>query len=78
MKFMAGENGRNPGKNLPILRFVYQETYMERPTRELGTPAVKNERLTACSMGPLNTIILQNRIPKKSKYNNEILTYGRA
>ena len=40
MKFVVGENGRNPVKNLPRPRFVYYETDMEGPRRELGTPAV--------------------------------------
>ena len=47
MKFVVGENVRNPEKNLPRSRFVHHETYMERPRRELGTPAVGGERLTA-------------------------------
>ena len=36
MKFVVGENGRNPVKNLPRPRFVHHETHMERPRRELG------------------------------------------
>ena len=46
MKFVIGENGRNPVKNLPRPRFVHHETHMEGPRRELGTPAVGGERLT--------------------------------
>ena len=38
MKFVVGENGRNPEKNLPRPRFVHHETHMEGPRRELGTP----------------------------------------
>ena len=44
---MVGENGRNLVKNLPRPRFVHHETHMEGPRRELGTPAVGGERLTA-------------------------------
>ena len=46
------ENGRNPVKNLPRPRFVNHETHMEGPRRELGTPAVGGERLTACATRP--------------------------
>ena len=49
MKFVVGENGRNPVKNLPRPRFVHHETHMEGPRRKLGTPAVGGERLTACA-----------------------------
>ena len=52
MKFVVGENGRNPAKNLPRPRFVHHETHMEGPRRELGTPAVGGERLTACATRP--------------------------
>ena len=52
MKFVVGENGRNPAKNLPRLRFVHHETHMEWPRRELGNPAVGGERLTACATRP--------------------------
>ena len=52
MKFVVGENGRNPEKNLPRPRFVYHETHREGPRRELGTPAVGGERLTACATRP--------------------------
>ena len=52
MKFVVGENGRNPEKNLPRLWFVHHETHMEGPRRELGTPAVGGERLTACATRP--------------------------
>ena len=45
----ARENGRNPEENLRIPRFVHHETHMEGPRRELGTPAVGGERLTACA-----------------------------
>ena len=31
MKFVVGENGRNPVKNLPRPRFVHHETHMEGP-----------------------------------------------
>ena len=52
MKFVVGENGRNTAKNLPRPRFVHHETHMEWPRRELGTPAVGGEHLTACTMRP--------------------------
>ena len=39
MKFVVGENGRNPEKNLPRSRFVHHETHMEWPRCELGTPS---------------------------------------
>ena len=49
MKFVVGENGGNTAKNLPKPRFVHHETNMEGPRRELGTPTVGGERLTACA-----------------------------
>ena len=52
MKFVVGENRRNPEKNLPRSRFVPHETHMEGPRRELGTPAVGGEHLTACATRP--------------------------
>ena len=52
MKFVVRENGRNPVKNLSRPRFVHLETHMEGPRRELGTPAVGGERLTACATRP--------------------------
>ena len=52
MKFVVGENGRNLEKNLPRPRFVHHETHMEWPRRELGTPAVGGEGLTACATRP--------------------------
>ena len=54
MKFVVGENGRNPVKNLPRPRYVHHETHMEGPRRELETPAVGGERLTACATRPPN------------------------
>ena len=56
MKFMVGENGRNPVKNLPKPRFVHHENHMEGPRRELESPAVGGERLTACATRPPNMI----------------------
>ena len=47
MKFVVGENGRNPEKNIQGLRFVHHETHIEWPSREIGTSAVGGERLTA-------------------------------
>ena len=52
MKFVAGENGKSPEKYLPRTRFVHHETHMEWPRRDLGTPAVGGERLTACATRP--------------------------
>ena len=52
------ENGRHPAKNLPRPRFVHHETHMEWPRRELGTPAVGGERLTACATRPSNNEIM--------------------
>ena len=49
MKFVVGESGRNPMKNLPRPRFVHHETHMEGPRHELGTPVMGGERLTACA-----------------------------
>ena len=49
MKLVVGENGRNPVKNLPRPRVIHHETHMEGPRRELGTPAVGVEHLTACA-----------------------------
>ena len=57
MKFMVEENGRNPVKNLPRPRFVHHETHMEGPRRELRTPAVGGERLTACATRPPNILV---------------------
>ena len=57
MKFVVGENGRNPEKNLPRLRFVHHETNVGWPRRGLGTPAVRGERLTACATRPPATIL---------------------
>ena len=56
MKFVVGENGRNPVKNIPRPRFVHHETHMEGQRRELGTPAVGGERLTACATRPPYTV----------------------
>ena len=58
MKFVVGENGRNPAKNLPRSSFVHHETHMEGPRREIGTLAVGGERLTACATRPPNTVNL--------------------
>ena len=46
IKFLVGENGGNPEKNLPRPNFVHHETYMEWPRRELGIQAVGGEGLT--------------------------------
>ena len=50
MKFVVGENGRNPEINQPRPHFVHHKTHMEGPRRDLGTPAVGDERLTACTI----------------------------
>ena len=57
-------NERNPAKNLPKPRFVHHETHMEWPRRELGTPAVGGERLTALRH--------EAAIEKNNHYNFEI------
>ena len=41
-----------PEKTLPRPRFVHHETHIEWPRRELGTPAVRGKRLTACATRP--------------------------
>ena len=41
MKFLVGENERNPEKNLPRLGFVH-EAHMEWPRRELGRRRASN------------------------------------
>ena len=64
MKFVAGENGRNPEKNLPRPRFVHHETHMQWPRRELGTPAVEGERLTACATRPPQVFLLFSKSKK--------------
>ena len=52
MKFVVEENGRNPEKNLPRSLFVHHETHMEWQRRELGTPAVGVEWVTAYATEP--------------------------
>ena len=49
INFVAGENERNPEKNLPRLCFVH-EAHMEWSRCELGTPAVGGKCLTDCDM----------------------------
>ena len=44
MKFMAGENGRNPEENLPTFRFVLHDIHMECPRREFAIPVGCNDR----------------------------------
>ena len=48
-----GKTGRNPERYLPRLRFNHHETYLEWQRREIGTPAVGGERLTAWVKEPL-------------------------
>ena len=73
-KFVAGENGRNPEKNLPRLRFVHYETHIEWPRHELETLAVRGERLTACAMEPPVFMLLSD-INTGSTILNETLYY---
>ena len=76
MKFAVGENGRNPAKNPPRPHFVHHETHMEGPRRELGTPTVGGERLTACTTRPpkqQNTTTLQ--LCNKNKMNRQAELY---
>ena len=44
-----GKTGETPWKTYPDPRSVHHETHMEGPRRELGTPAVGGESLTACA-----------------------------
>ena len=55
------EKGINPEKSLPRLRFVHRQTHMEWPRREVGTPAMGGERLTACATEPPAKLIIQIR-----------------
>ena len=71
MKFVVGENGTNPEKNLPRPRFVHHETHMEGPRRELGTPAVGGERLTACATKPpIHKTLIDKRCGKNTNQMN--------
>ena len=70
MEFVIGENGRNPAKNLPRPRFVHYETHMEWPRRELGTPAVGGERLTACATRPPMKWIENANLRKNNQCTN--------
>ena len=60
MKFVVGENGRNPEKNLRRPHFVHHETHMEWPRCKLGIPAVGGECLTAYATRPLQGINVKN------------------
>ena len=68
MKFMVGETGEIPIKNLPKPCLVHYETHMEWPRREFGIPAVGVERLTACATKPpffsrpINYLKMGNRV----------------
>ena len=57
MKFVTGERGTDPEKNLPRFRYVRHETHVKWQRRELRTPAVEGERLTACTTEPLPEIL---------------------
>ena len=74
MKFVVGENGRNPDKNIPRPRFVHHETHMEGPRRELGTAVVGSERLTACATRPL--IVCNNNDDNNNNNNNNDRLFG--
>ena len=53
---VCGRGKREKPREKPTqLRFVHHETHMEGPRRELGTPAVGGERLTACAMNNNNS-----------------------
>ena len=50
---ICGRGKREKPREKPTQpRFVNHETHMEGPRRELGTPAVGGERLTACATRP--------------------------
>ena len=82
MKFVVGENGKNPVENLPRPRFVHHKTHIEGPRCELGTPAVGGKRLTTCATRPpgisfdnLNFTILKDVIKKLRIICNMLLSY---
>ena len=59
MKFVVGEKGEKPREKPTQTPFrPHPETHMERPRRELGTPAVGGERLTTCATRPLLFIFI--------------------
>ena len=60
-----------PVKNLPRPCFVHHETHMEGPRRELGTPVVGGERLTACATRPPFFVLIYSIIIIK-KYKSHL------
>ena len=66
MKFVVGENRRNPAKNLHRPRFVHHETHMEWPRRELGTPVVGGKCLTACATRPPSVDNIYDKFREKN------------
>ena len=59
MTFVAGEKGETPRKSTQT-PFVHQETNMEWPSRELGAPLARGERLTAYATEPHCTPLMKN------------------
>ena len=59
---ICGRGKREKPREKPTRpRFVHHETHMEGPRRELGTPEVGGERLTACATRPpANLFILKS------------------
>ena len=58
---ICGRGKREKPREKPTRpRFVHHETHMEESRRELGTPAVGGERLTACA----------TRLPNYNNNNN--------
>ena len=62
MKFVAEENGRNPEKTYPKLRFVHYDSLMEWSNRELENPTVGGDRLTSCAAELLAIVVLKHYI----------------
>ena len=64
MKFLVGENGRKPREKPTQTPFRPPRNQLEGPRRELGTPAVGGERLTACATTPPTLILIFNELFK--------------
>ena len=65
-----------PRENLPRPRLVHHETHMEGLRRELGTPAVGGEHLTACATRPhIYTVYIQT-MSNLLRYFKQIWKYG--
>ena len=62
LNFEERENGRNPKKNLPILRSVHHIglIHLEWSRRELHTPEVEGEELTICAIEHPFLMIIQS------------------